>query len=65
MLISLCEIEKKNKIHDCISEYCKVEQLNEEYFRCSIIKNRLGGKRLRERIIIAICHWIDFLHMEV
>lgn len=59
MYRSLYEQEKVNKInYDDIREYCKAEQVNEEYLRYSIRKNGLEDKPTIKNIILAILIFI-------
>lgn len=55
MLKSLYEHEKGNRaIPDDVRKYCIDEQINEEYFRTFIRKNKLGGKSMKKNIITAL-----------
>lgn len=49
MLKSFYEHEKTNKsIYDGVREYCRIEQVNEEYFRNYINKHGLGSKPIKK-----------------
>ena len=55
MLTNFYEHEKSNKnIDDGVSEYCRMEQLNEEHFRYLARKESLGGKDKKKIVILVI-----------